>query len=169
MTEKQGWIKLHRTMTDWEWYTDIPVKTLYIHLLLSANHSEQKWRGITIERGELVTSYEHLAAETGLTVGQVRKAIAKLKKTGEISVSSTNKNTRVKCLNYCVYQSRDYEAEQTKSNQSANKEQSKYNQSATNKNEKNYKNNKNERLNRRMSFDIEKIAQRAKLNDDYDI
>ena len=127
MTENQGWIKLHRTMMNWEWYTDIPVKTLYIHLLLSANHSEQKWRGITIECGELVTSYAHLAEETGLTFGQVRKAIAKLKKTGEISVNSTNKNTRIKCLNYCVYQSREFNEEQTKCKQSALKVQSKCN------------------------------------------
>ena len=169
MTDNSGWIKLHRKITKWEWYTDIPVKILYIHLLLSANHSEQKWRGITVERGELITSYDHLAIETGLTVGQVRKALEKLEKTGEIYVKRTNKFTLVKCLNYAVYQARENEDERRKYTQSANRVHSKCNQSATNKNEKNNKNNKNGRIKFKPSFDINEIERDAYLNDDYDI
>jgi hypothetical protein len=43
-----GYIKLHRKLVDWEWYTDIPTKTLFIHLLLVANHKPNKWRGMLL-------------------------------------------------------------------------------------------------------------------------
>ena len=51
----EGWIKLHRKILDWEWYDDINTKVLFLHLLLTANHEEQKWRGKIIERGQLIT------------------------------------------------------------------------------------------------------------------
>lgn len=29
----QGWIKLHRRFVDWEWYSDIVTKTVFVDLL----------------------------------------------------------------------------------------------------------------------------------------
>ena len=56
-----GYIKLHRQMMEWEWYTDIPVKVLFLHILLKANHAEGRWKGEEIQRGQTVTSIRHLA------------------------------------------------------------------------------------------------------------
>lgn len=39
----EGYIKIHRKMLDWEWYDDIPTKTLFLHLLLTANWKDSKW------------------------------------------------------------------------------------------------------------------------------
>ena len=55
-----------------------------------ANHEDQKWEGVTIKRGQRVTSYQHLADETGLTYQKVRTALNNLKSTGEITSKSTN-------------------------------------------------------------------------------
>ena len=33
-----GWIKLHRTLKDWEWYDDINATRLLVHLLISVNY-----------------------------------------------------------------------------------------------------------------------------------
>ena len=41
----EGWIKLHRQILDWEWYDDINVKVLFLHLLLTANYEDKKWQG----------------------------------------------------------------------------------------------------------------------------
>ena len=73
----EGWIKLHRQILDWEWYDDINVKVLFLHLLLTANYEDKKWQGTTIKRGQLVTSRQHLAEQTGLSEQQVRTAINK--------------------------------------------------------------------------------------------
>lgn len=103
----EGWIKLHRKFIDWEWYTDIPVNALFIHLLLTANYEDKKWKGIVIKRGQLVTSRQHLAEGTGLSEQQVRTALEKLKSTHNITSKSTNKYTLITIENYELYQSYD--------------------------------------------------------------
>lgn len=166
MNVNSGWIKLHRKITDWEWYTDLPVKTLYIHLLLKANHADARWQGTEVRRGEMITSTAHLARETGLSLKQVRTALEKLKKSGEITSKGTNRYTLIKCCNYGVYQSAEPEQGQSDGNPSANGGHARGNKQEYN----NYKNKKTcKRMKRKPSFDIEEIALRAKLNDDYDI
>ena len=143
----EGWIKLHRKMVDWEWYNDNNTKILFLHLLLTANHKEKKWQGHTILRGQKITSLEHLAKETNLSVQQIRTSLNKLKSTNEITVKSTNKNTLVTILKYSDYQDKD-EEDNTQNNiqdnnQITNKQQTNNKQITTNKNEKNEKNEKN--------------------------
>jgi DNA-binding transcriptional MocR family regulator len=101
----EGWIKLHRKILEWEWYTDAPVRILFEHLLLTANYEDKKWRGMTIKRGQKVTSIGHLAEETGLSVRQVRTALEKLEKTKNVTSRATNKFTLVTIENYSLYQS----------------------------------------------------------------
>lgn len=99
-----GWIKIHRKMLNWEWYDDINTKTLFIHLLLTANHKDKKWRGQLIQRGQLITSLEHLSNETKLSVQQIRTSLNKLKSTNEITTKVTNKYTLVNIEKYSDYQ-----------------------------------------------------------------
>ena len=120
-----GWIKIHRKMLNWEWYDDINTKVLFFHLLLTANHKEQKWRGHTILRGQRLTSLQHLAKETKLSVQQTRTSLNKLKSTNEITIKSTNKNTLITIEKYSDYQAKDDE-----NNKQTNKQR---NKRATNK------------------------------------
>ena len=60
-----GWIKLYRQMTDWQWYQNNNVKSVFIHLLLKANHAENLWQGYIIKRGQVMTSVGHMAEELG--------------------------------------------------------------------------------------------------------
>lgn len=80
MLLSEGYIKMHRKIVNWQWYTDIPVRILFEHLILTANWFDSKWRDITIRRGQRLTSREHLSLETGLSVRQVRTALEKLQK-----------------------------------------------------------------------------------------
>lgn len=79
-----GYVKLYRSLLDWEWYDDPAVFRLWIHLLLRANFTPGSWHGVAFERGELIASVPSLSAQTGLTQKQVRTALGKLKRTGEI-------------------------------------------------------------------------------------
>lgn len=103
----KGWIKMHRQILNWEWYHDINVRILFFHLLLRVNRENKKWCGRTIKAGELVTSIEHLSAETGLTQRQTRTALEKLKKTQEIDKQTTSRNTIITIKNWNVYQEND--------------------------------------------------------------
>ena len=38
-----GWIKIHRQILEWEWYSDTNTFRVFLHLLLKANHKEKKY------------------------------------------------------------------------------------------------------------------------------
>jgi len=86
-----GWIKLHRSLKDWEWYDDHNATRLLLHLLLSVNYEDRTWKGQTIKAGTIVTSWENLAKEIGLSVKQIRTAMDKLEMSKEVTRYTTNK------------------------------------------------------------------------------
>jgi len=102
---KNGWIKIHYNLLNWEWYDDINTKTLFLHLLLMANWKDKKWHGILIKRGSFVTSLGKLANQTGLSVQNVRTSLNKLKSTHELTSKTNNKYTHLKLQNWDKYQS----------------------------------------------------------------
>ncbi len=99
-----GHIQIYRQLTEWGWYKDIPTCKLWLHILLRANFKESQFMGRDIARGAFVTSLQGLADESGLTLKQVRTALAKLKKTGEITVESNRHYTVVTVARYDEYQ-----------------------------------------------------------------
>lgn len=133
----EGWIKIHRQILNWEWYKDINVKILFIHLLLTANHQEKNWKGQLVKRGQKLTSLQHLANETGLTLQQTRTALIKLKSTGEITYTTTNKYTLVTITKYDDYQFINEKITNKITNNQTNEQQTNNKQITTNKNDKN--------------------------------
>ena len=101
---EQGYIYLHRSLLNWEWYQDINTKTVFLHLLLTVNYQPKKWQGITIERGRRICTYEGLAEEIGLSVRNVRTAINHLKATSEVTWTNKQKYSLVQVVNYDKYQ-----------------------------------------------------------------
>jgi hypothetical protein len=101
-----GWISLHRKLLDWEWYDDPNTMRLFIHCLLRANFESTKWRGHDIERGQFITSYAALSSELKLSPKQIRVALDKLKRTGEVASKSSSQHTVITVNNYLKYQDR---------------------------------------------------------------
>ena len=133
----EGWIKLYRQFINWEWYQDSKTKSLFIHLLLLANHEENKWQGNTIKRGQLITSLSHLAKDTGMTVQNVRTSLKKLKSTQEITYTSTSKYTLVSIVNYDKFQSEEIKLTNNLTQSLTINQQTTNKQLTTNKNDKN--------------------------------
>tara|TARA_R110000764_G_scaffold29681_2_gene69399 strand:+ start:10699 stop:11388 length:690 start_codon:yes stop_codon:yes gene_type:complete len=130
-----GWIKIHRKLTSWEWYNDVNTTRVFLHLLLVANHKDNKWRGIEIKRGQRLTSISALASETNLSIKNIRTSIKRLKSTNEVASHSTAQHTVFTMVNYDLYQEG--------ANEVASEGQAKGKQGATNKNDKNEKTDKN--------------------------
>lgn len=99
-----GWVKLFRGFTQWEWYKNTNVKIVYLHLILMANPKDNPWQGITIKRGQLVTSFRTLSEAVALDVHTVQRALKKLQSTGEIKVESNAKFSIITLNNYEAYQ-----------------------------------------------------------------
>lgn len=138
MKKNETWLKLYRSMLDWEWYQDINAKVLFLHLLLSVNIRPQRKLGMSIPAGSIDRTQEQLVAETGLTLQQLRTAISKLKSTGELTVVRGPKFSVYTLKNWSRYQ-----AEQQRINSRATVKQQRSN--TPNKNVKNIKNRKEER------------------------
>lgn len=104
---ENGWIKVHRKMMEWEWYKDPNTSRLFFHLLLTANHRPQKWRGIDVPAGATITSIRKLSAETNISERGVRTAIKHLISTHEVTQSTTSRYTLIQLTNYEKYQLTD--------------------------------------------------------------
>lgn len=113
----KGWICLHRRFLEWEWYDDVHVRIFFIHCLLRANHTTNKWRGYTIKAGQFITSLNHLAKETGLTERQIRTCIKKLKSTNDIDTQTTNRNSMIIIKNWNKWQTERQTKRQTSDTQ----------------------------------------------------
>ena len=99
------YIKLSRRILEWEWYSDINTKVLFLHMLLKANWKDGRFQGVEIPRGSFASSYQGLAQETGLSIKNVRTALEHLKSTGEVAVNRQPKFTVFTIKNYLLYQS----------------------------------------------------------------
>ena len=104
MNKAGGFITLHRQILDWEWYKDVNTAFLFIHLLLSANFADTRFKGKLIKRGQIVTSLPSLSTETGLSIRQTRTALSHLVSTGEITDESTPNYRIITVVKYDDYQ-----------------------------------------------------------------
>lgn len=99
-----GWIKIDRKLIDWEWFNEPETLQLWLYLLLMANFEEKKWNGITIKRGQFVTSVDKLKTVLHSTPKKIRTRLGRLKTANCIAIETTSKNTVVTILNYDLYQ-----------------------------------------------------------------
>lgn len=141
----EGWVKLHRTITDnWIWDNPHYLKW-WLDLILMANHKERKILFNdsirTVGIGERVTSEQKLSERWGVSRNTVRKFLNLLVKDDMISLQKSRQTgTTYKINNYNVYQGF---SEEKKHQTEQRSEQQKDNELNINKNEKNEKNEKN--------------------------
>lgn len=102
-----GWIKIFSKIKDWEWYQDSKVLHIFIHCLVSANFTDKNWKGTPINRGQFISSYNHISEATGVSIQSVRTALKKLEKSQELTIKTTNKYTLITVLGYDSYQSKE--------------------------------------------------------------
>jgi hypothetical protein len=107
-----GWIKLHRKLLSWQWYSSPNHTRLFLHLLLTANHKETKYRKETILPGQLLTGRKELSANTGLSERAIRTVLKDLKTTNEVTIKSCNKYSIITIINWLQYQQNDQQSDQ---------------------------------------------------------
>ncbi len=95
-----GFVKLPKTILEWEWYDHPDVFRIYIHLLIKVNYAPARWRGMDILEGEHITSTAKLSEELNMSEFKVRESLSKLEKTGFLKKTTTNKFTKLKLLQY---------------------------------------------------------------------
>jgi hypothetical protein len=142
----EGWIKLYRKFSEWEWFNISEMVHLFIYLLLNANHETDNWRGIEIKRGQILTGLNSLHQHTKISYQTLRTCLRRLEETKEINTQVTNKYRIITICNYECYQDG-----QIATNKQPNKQLTSNQQTTNNKQE--YKELKNT-YNWRSNFDI---------------
>lgn len=99
-----GWVKLHRKLLEWEWYEDAHMVHLLVHLLLTATHEDRKYKGLTIKRGQLVTTIKELADALGASETSTRRRTKRLKSGGFLTIKVAHNKTTITICNYDSYQ-----------------------------------------------------------------
>ena len=99
-----GYIKIYRSLLDWEWYSDINTFKVFIHCLFKANWKDGRFRGQEIKRGSFVTGRKKLAKELKMSEREIRTALNHLKSTNEITIKTTNRYSIITVVKYSFYQ-----------------------------------------------------------------
>ena len=144
---KDGWIKIHRKFLDWEWFDKPEMVKFFLTILFMANYEDKKWCGITVKRGQFITSRGSLSKIVGMSERTVRTCIERLKSTNEITTQTTNRYTLITICKYEQYQQtgneNDQQNDQPTDQQATNKRPTNDQQTTTTKEIKEYKKDKN--------------------------
>tara|TARA_R100001163_G_C5059424_1_gene196119 strand:+ start:733 stop:1356 length:624 start_codon:yes stop_codon:yes gene_type:complete len=135
----EGWIKLHRSIVDWEWWDDQNCFRLFTTCLIFANHKDKKYRGKLVPRGSFLTGWQDLANRAGLSVQNTRTAFRKLESTSELTRKSTGQGTLVTVVKYGDFQVKEKDATSELTSKSTGDQQAVNKPLTTTKNEKNEK------------------------------
>lgn len=127
MCADNGYMKLFRKISEWEWYDDPVTFKVFLHFLITARWQDGSWHGIEIKRGEVLESLPSIAQKNGLTVQNVRTAIQHLLNTNSITIRKVGRCHIYKVSEYEKYQSQqDYQQESnrevTENQQEGNRE-----------------------------------------------
>ena len=118
---EKGFIKIYRSLTKWQWYTEPNTMRLYLHLLLTVSIKDSYWQGILVKRGSRVSSIAKLAEEIGLTARQTRTSLQHLISTNDVTKQATPNYTVFTVVNYDRYQSNRQTESQTNDKRPTNK------------------------------------------------
>lgn len=99
-----GFIKLFRSLTSWEWYKDENTMRVFIHLLLNANWEDTRYRGHEVPKGSLVCGRKAIAESLGISERSVRTSLNHLKTTNEITIKTTNRFSIISIVNWEKFQ-----------------------------------------------------------------
>lgn len=99
-----GWVKLHRKLLEWEWYQDAHMVHLLVHLLLTASHEDRKYKGLTIKRGQVVTSKKKLSEALNMSETSVMRRLRRLEVDRFVDLKVDQHGTVITVCNYDSYQ-----------------------------------------------------------------
>lgn len=148
-----GWIRVYRKLMDKWYYKDSEYVHLWVHLLLRVAHEKReyiKWgKKVIEERGEICISLLDLERETKINDNKIRRVLDTLLSEEQIGEQKVGrKYSRIKVINYDIYQSEEHIGDKMGNRRGTDGEQT---GEQTNKNDNNEKNEK--KLYKRKSRD----------------
>lgn len=97
------WIRLPRSIFDWDWFDKPEMLSLFLYLLNNAKEKEVKHDGIVEHRGQFLTSLGKLSTTIGAGKQVVRTCLSKLINMQLIEVSTERLYSVITICNYDSY------------------------------------------------------------------
>lgn len=107
MSYAPGYIKIHRSLLDWEWYADDRCVRLLLHLNLKANYADRRWKGQDLKPGQFITSSVSLSEQLKWSRSAVNRTLDKLRDCGEIATEADSRWTLVTLVKWGQLQGDD--------------------------------------------------------------
>jgi len=139
MSEPQGWVKVHRKILENPLFKNPKLFTLWMYLLLRANHSDAKTmignKVIELKRGQFLTGRKKLSEALDIPESTLERLLEVLESEQQIGQQKLTKYRLISITNYELYQSSEQQTD--------NKRTASGQQVDTDKNDKNKENDKN--------------------------
>jgi hypothetical protein len=118
---KEGWIKLHRRLTEKGYYKDSEYVHLWIHLLCNASHKTTEFlfnnKVQKLEVGQLLTGRLQLAKDTGISESKVERILKCFESEQQIEQQKNNRFRLITIKNWTAFQQSEQQIEQPVNNQ----------------------------------------------------
>lgn len=103
-----GWIKIHKSLSQhWIWSDPFALRA-WLDLLICANYEDKKilfdGQLITVQRGQLITSVRKLSQKWGCSKERTRRILKLLEKDEMVHIDTNTRRTLLTIVNYGFYQ-----------------------------------------------------------------
>lgn len=95
-----GFVQLSDDLINWEWLEDKNTVYVYIRLLLGASWSEKDYKGVHLQRGQLIISQREFAEKCRVSRQELRTILDRLIATHKITQTSTHKFSLITLIEY---------------------------------------------------------------------
>lgn len=105
MAEAKGnWFKLYRSLADWEYYKDGNTVRVFLDLMIRAELKPREYKGVTIDRGQVVTTLDEIGARLGLSKKQVRGTLEDLQRARSVALKRYPRFLVISIVSWDKYQ-----------------------------------------------------------------
>lgn len=95
-----GFVQLSDDLTSWDWFDDKNTVYIYIRLLMEASWSERDYKGVHLQRGQLIISQREFADKCGVSRQELRTILDRLTATHKITQTPTRKFSLITMVEY---------------------------------------------------------------------
>jgi len=109
-----GFVQLSDDLSSWEWFDDKNTVYVYIRLLMEANWGERDYKGVHLQRGQLIISQREFAEKCRVSRQELRTILDRLISTHKITQTSTHKFSLITLIEYdCATQIQTHKSPKT--------------------------------------------------------
>lgn len=98
-----GYIMLDREFTNWPLFYDDAAWKIFTYFLMRANYTTRQLGTREVQKGELVTSYQHLGDALHKSRDEIKRLLKKLKNIHEVETMRVGNALLLKMPNYLKY------------------------------------------------------------------